>query len=75
MSDPSYRLLVTTTKGKKMTTISLPISLIESDERMVCVFCDDEVNEEMAYCTKCNEYKGIMTIAEWEDYTGEKWED
>jgi hypothetical protein len=75
MSDPHARLQVTTTKGKTMTTLSLPISLIESDERMVCVFCDDEVNEEMAYCPKCMDYKGIMTIAEWEDYTGEKWED
>lgn len=75
MSDPYGSVLLTTTKGKTMTVLSLPISLMESDERMVCVFCDDEVNEEMSYCPKCMDYKGIMTIAQWEDYTGEKWED
>ena len=58
-----------------MTTLSLPIRLFENDERMVCVFCDIEAEEEMGYCTQCMDYKGIMTISEWETYTGEKWED
>lgn len=56
-----------------MTTMIIPVSLIDNDERMVCVFCDTEVAE--PYCSQCMEYKGLMTISEWEAYTGEKWED
>lgn len=42
------------------------------DETKVCVFCDTATD--MPYCSGCQEYKGLMTIAEWEDYTGEVWE-
>lgn len=41
----------------------------------VCVFCDREVSSGDKACYFCNEYKGIMTLAEWEDYTGEVWEE
>lgn len=53
----------------------IPVSTLEAfesaDDRMVCVFCDTEVS--LPYCPCCGEYKGIMTVSEWEDYTGEVW--
>lgn len=56
-----------------MTTLSIPRSILDLDESKVCVFCDTLTDE--FYCSTCMEYKGLMTIAEWESYTGEKWED
>jgi len=39
----------------------------------VCVFCDTAT---VRYaCPDCGEYKGLMSIEEWESYTGEVWED
>ena len=39
----------------------------------VCVYCDTLA---VGYaCRNCGEYKGLMTITEWESYTGEVWED
>lgn len=39
----------------------------------VCVFCDETTDG--VFCGSCGEYKGLMSIAEWEEYTGETWED
>jgi hypothetical protein len=39
----------------------------------VCVYCEEVVAPPV--CLRCHEYKGLMTVAEWEDYTGEKWEE
>lgn len=59
-----------------MTTLDIPVSLFdEDDERLVCVFCDSEVDSEIRVCLSCNEYKGVMTVSYWESYTGETWED
>ena len=55
-----------------MATIQIPRSFLEMDETMVCVFCDQDTT--LPYCASCMEYKGLMTIAEWESYTGEVWE-
>jgi hypothetical protein len=57
-----------------MATISIPRSTFDllDEETMVCVFCDTATD--MPYCGSCNEYKGLMTIAQWESYTGEVWE-
>lgn len=38
----------------------------------VCVYCDCETSR-MA-CPSCGEYKGLMSIEDWESYTGEVWE-
>jgi hypothetical protein len=77
MSDPHGRVIPidkeTKERRKKMTTLSLPISIFDNIDRMVCVFCDVEVTE--PYCSQCMNYKGLMTIVEWEDYTGEVWVD
>ena len=58
-----------------MTTLYIPrdmFDMIDDMDTMVCVFCDNEVHD--TYCHNCQEYKGLMTIAEWEAYTGEVWE-
>jgi hypothetical protein len=38
----------------------------------VCVYCDTSTVR-MA-CPSCGEYKGLMSIEDWESYTGEVWE-
>ena len=54
-----------------MATMTIPVSILEDEEIKVCVFCDSPA---VSYCVGCQEYKGLMTIAEWESYTGETWE-
>jgi hypothetical protein len=39
----------------------------------VCVYCDTLTT--LWYCKSCHEYKGLMTIEDWEQYTGEVWEE
>jgi hypothetical protein len=39
----------------------------------VCVFCDTATDRYA--CPDCGEYKGLMSIEDWESYTGEVWED
>jgi ribosomal protein L40E len=39
----------------------------------VCVFCDTATNA--MSCRDCGEYKGLMSIREWEEYTGEVWDE
>ena len=58
--------------GSRLNVL-IPANLIEDEDRMVCVYCDSEVAE--PYCGQCMEYKGLMTIPEWEQYTNEIWED
>jgi hypothetical protein len=55
--------------------MNIPVSILDTltDEVMVCVFCDRQVMD--PFCGYCQEYKGLMTITEWESYTGEVWED
>lgn len=55
-----------------MATMTIPVRIIDIECSMVCVFCDIETTRH--YCPSCNEYKGLMTIKDWEDYTGEVWE-
>jgi hypothetical protein len=58
-----------------MTVLHIPAHLfdgIDSDDRKVCVFCDQDTT--LPDCASCQEHKGLMTIAEWEAYTGEVWE-
>lgn len=57
-----------------MSIITIPQSVMDEfdGETRICVFCDTATI--LPVCVGCEEYKGIMTIAEWEDYTGETWE-
>ena len=59
-----------------MSTISIPRSafdLFDENEFAICVFCDNATS--LPYCPGCQEYKGLMSVSDWEDYTGEIWED
>ena len=58
-----------------MSIITIPQSAMDmfDGETRVCVFCDTPTT--LPVCVGCEEYKGLMTIEEWEDYTGETWED
>ena len=55
--------------------IKVPAYLFDGidNDIQVCVFCDNSTA--LPYCPLCEEYKGMMTIEDWEDYTGEVWED
>ena len=48
-------------------------STLDKNQVLVCQFCVVPVNN--IFCYSCGEYKGIMTMTEWEDYMGEVWED
>lgn len=48
------------------------MDLLDEGETLVCVFCDNPTA--LPWCEGCQEYKGLMTIADWEAYTGEVWE-
>lgn len=47
-------------------------STLDKNQVLVCQFCDIPVHN--IFCQSCGEYKGIMTMTEWESYTGETWE-
>jgi len=55
-------------------SLQIPVYLYDGVEEdvQVCVFCDGATT--LPYCAPCQEYKGLMTISEWEAYTGEVWE-
>jgi hypoxanthine phosphoribosyltransferase len=42
----------------------------------ICSFCEEVSSDtETIVCYGCREYKGIMTIEEWEKYYGEQYDD
>ena len=45
-----------------MTTYTLNNLPSEYANKIVCAFCSRYANE---YCVPCNEYKGLMTLAEF----------
>jgi len=45
-----------------MTTYTLNTLPAEYANKIVCAFCSQYANE---YCVSCNEYKGLMTLAEF----------
>lgn len=53
-------------------TLTLDNINVENANKIVCVFCNDYADE--FFCSSCNEYKGLMTLAEWLAYTGDVWE-
>jgi hypothetical protein len=59
-----------------MSTISIPRSMFDmfdEDGYAICVFCDSATS--LPYCARCNEYKGLMSVSDWESYTGETWDE
>ena len=49
-----------------------PIPTDLRDVPQVCVYCDRWAD--MRGCRSCGEYKGLMTVASWERYTGQTWD-
>jgi len=47
-------------------------STLDKNLVLVCLYCAEVLCN--VICFDCDEYKGVMTMAEWEDYTGEVWE-
>jgi len=45
-----------------MTTYTLNTLPAEYANKIVCAFCSQYADE---YCVSCNEYKGLMTLAEF----------
>ena len=47
------------------------MTTLNKEKTIVCCFCDT-VNEIGSYfCWNCREYKGLMTLADFEQYYGE----
>ena len=46
-------------------------STLDKNLVLVCLYCSQTLSNVM--CFDCQEYKGVMTMAEWETYTGETW--
>jgi hypothetical protein len=40
---------------------------------VVCSFCDNSLSFDAKWCPTCHEYKGIMTVEQYEDYFGVTW--
>lgn len=59
----------------------MPTVRIKASEHKVCVFCDCRAEFAtvgltiVQFCPDCRDYKGLITVEEWEDKTGEVWED
>jgi hypothetical protein len=40
--------------------------------KLICCFCEKVYSSETKFCGFCNEYKGLMTINEFDKYYGKK---
>ena len=38
--------------------------------KKICCFCESTFSDDVRICGFCDEYKGIMTIKEFEEYYG-----
>ena len=58
-----------------MNTIAVSrLDILAESNIHICSFCDIEVDVDLMVCPECDEYKGIVTLEEWESATGEVWE-
>ena len=39
---------------------------------LICCFCENTYSKGTLFCGFCNEYKGLMTINEFDKYYGKK---
>ncbi len=58
-----------------MTTTYKPLK-----DWIICAFCMTVMNPyageyDIISCPNCKEYKGLSTIAEWEEYSGELYDE
>lgn len=47
------------------------MNTLNKEKTIVCCFCDTILENGSMFCYKCREYKGIMTLADFEKYYGE----
>lgn len=47
-------------------------ALMDTEDIRICAYCDTATTR--AFCDECGEYKGLISISEWETMTGEVWE-
>lgn len=40
------------------------------NEKLICCFCEKFCSAETEWCDNCDEYKGLMTISDFENYYG-----
>ena len=38
--------------------------------KLICCFCEKEFSAETKFCVICNDYKGLMTIEDFENVYG-----
>lgn len=66
MSDP-LAMLCPITKGN-------PMSLQEyAKTQLICAFCDNLLPANAEWCESCQEYKGVMTLCDYENAFGTEW--
>ena len=41
--------------------------------QLMCVFCEGLLPDNAQWCEPCKEYKGVMTIADFQKYYGEEY--
>ena len=41
--------------------------------QLMCVFCEGLLPDNALWCEPCKEYKGVMTIADFQKYYGEEY--
>lgn len=41
--------------------------------QLMCVYCEGLLPENAQWCNFCNEYKGVMTIADFQKIYGEEY--
>jgi hypothetical protein len=59
-----------TVKMDDGTFCAFPIGWLQEVETFYCVFCDNKVADHRI-CLNCNEYKGVVTEAEYEQFQQE----
>lgn len=38
--------------------------------KLICAFCESVYTNDVKFCGFCNEYKGLMTISDFDKYYG-----
>ena len=71
VSPLDYNVNIKTNKLKEMRN-KMNNSTLDKNLVLVCMWCTQVLNNVM--CFDCKEYKGVMTMKEWEEYTNETWE-
>lgn len=44
-----------------------------AETQLMCCYCENLLPENAQWCANCNEYKSVMTIADFQKYYGEEY--